>query len=231
MSATLQVGELIFAVQRSSRRKTVEIGVERDGSLVLRAPAGLDESRLARFAADKRMWVYQKLAAREALVTTAPHREFVTGEGFLYLGRSYRLLLVDHQSAPLRLAEGRFQLRRADVPRAREHFIAWYARNGEPWLRRRTLAWAPRLGVEIPEIQVRDLGFRWGSCGTDGRLYFHWRTITLPAAQAEYVVVHELAHLRYPHHGPEFWAAMARAMPDHEARKRWLAEQGGGYGL
>lgn len=75
------------------------------------------------------------------------------------------------------------------------------------------------------ELRVRDLGFRWGSCG-DGTLNFHWATILLPPRIVEYVVVHELVHLVEKNHTPEFWQRVERAMPDFEDRKRWLAAQG-----
>ena len=73
---------------------------------------------------------------------------------------------------------------------------------------------------------MQDLGYRWGSCGKGEMLYFHWKTILLPARIAEYVVVHELVHLHEPNHSAEFWQRLERAMPDYEERKQWLAEHG-----
>ena len=75
-------------------------------------------------------------------------------------------------------------------------------------------------------MRVQDLGYRWGSCGKGDWLYFHWKTILLPAHIAEYVVVHEMAHLHEPHHTPEFWRRVERAMPDFQRRKSWLATHG-----
>ena len=81
-----------------------------------------------------------------------------------------------------------------------------------------------RVGVEPSGVAVRDLGHRWGSCGKGGKLYFHWRSILLPPSIVEYIVVHELVHLHEPHHTPEFWTRVERAMPDFARRKQWLAE-------
>ena len=81
-------------------------------------------------------------------------------------------------------------------------------------------------GGGFAAARVQDLGYRWGSCGKGHRLYFHWKTILLPARIAEYVVVHEMAHLHEPHHTPEYWRRVERAMPDYERRKAWLAERG-----
>jgi predicted metal-dependent hydrolase len=82
------------------------------------------------------------------------------------------------------------------------------------------------MEVEPKGLTVQDLGHRWGSCGKHQKLYFHWRVIMLPAKYAEYVVVHELAHLHEPHHTPAFWKRVERVMPDFEHRKTWLAENG-----
>lgn len=158
---------------------------------------------------------------------TVDAKEFVSGEGFPYLGRSYRLLLVDDRDGPLRLEAGRFRLPRPLAPQGREHFVRWYSEHARTWLRRRVKGWAPRMGVSPKGIEVRDLGFRWGSCGQAGGLNFHWATITLPASVVDYVIVHELAHLIERNHSPEFWRRVARALPEYEQRKQWLAQHGG----
>lgn len=225
----IHVGDLTFEVVRSTRRTTVEIGVERDGSLVVRAPTAMPTAQLERFAHQKRMWVYEKLARKAAITKPGRRtREFVAGEGFAYLGRSYRLQLVDDQDGPVKLVNGRFRLVRGEAKRGRERFVAWYTERGRRWLTRRVAEWSPRLGADVVKVEVLDLGYRWGSCGR-GRINFNWSTITLPPAVVDYVIVHELAHLQHPHHGPEFWAAVTRAMPDHEQRRKWLAENGGNY--
>jgi hypothetical protein len=82
------------------------------------------------------------------------------------------------------------------------------------------------MRVEPASVTVRDLGYRWGSCGKGGRLYFHWKTIMLPPPILEYVVVHELAHTHEANHSPAFWKRVERVLPDFAARKAWLAEQG-----
>lgn len=229
MNEVITIDELSFEVRRSGRRNTLEIIVDRNGELIMAAPEGLPTSELEAFAREKRFWVYTKLAEKEALKRPTRTKEFVSGEGFWYLGRSYRLLLVDEQDRPLKLSSGRFRLLRSEVDRGREHFIKWYAEHARPWLRRRISEWESRIGAEAASIAVRDLGYRWGSCGKNDTLYFHWATILLPPSIVEYVAVHELVHLIEPNHTPEFWLRLERAMPDYEQRKAWLAQHGGEY--
>jgi predicted metal-dependent hydrolase len=226
---TLTVDDLNFEVRWSNRRKTIELAVERDGLLTILAPEGTAQSTLEQFVHEKRFWIYKKLAEKDALRSPKVSKEFVNGEGFPYLGRSYRLLLVDDQDEPIKLINGRFRLRRSDVPLAKRCFIDWYMGHARPWIARRISEHADRLGKRPTGLEIRDLGFRWGSCGKSGGLNFHWATILLPPSIVEYVVVHELVHLIEPNHTPEFWARLERVMPDYETRKKWLAENGAGY--
>lgn len=223
----LVVDELAFAVRRSARRKTLEITVDRGGELIIASPPGVADDVLAGFVREKRFWLYTKIAEKELFQQPVGGKEFVAGEGFPYLGRSYRLLLVDGQDAPIKLQDGRFKLRRDLAHEGRTHFVAWYTEHGTAWLRRRVPEWASRMGVEPKGVEVRDLGFRWGSCGQAGGVNFHWATILLPSSIVDYVVVHELAHLLEANHTPGFWQRVARAMPEYEQRKSWLAEHGG----
>jgi predicted metal-dependent hydrolase len=222
----MRVDDLEFSVQRSARRRTIQITVERDGQLMLSAPPDVDESRLRAFVHDKRFWIYTKLAEKERLQRQVPRKEFVGGEGFLHLGRSHRLKLVDDQLAPLMLSNGRFCLRRDAVPDAREHFVRWYSAHAKAWLSKQVADYQSRMEVAPAGVKVQDLGYRWGSCGKGDWLYFHWKAILLPPRIAEYVVVHEIAHLHEPHHSPAFWLRLERAMPDYAQRKAWLAEHG-----
>jgi predicted metal-dependent hydrolase len=222
----LEVDGLELHVRHSARRKTMQITVERDGELVLSAPIEVGEPALRAFVQEKRFWIYTKLAERDRLQRQVPRKEFVGGEGFLYLGRSHRLKLVEKQDVPLKLAVGRFCLRRDALPAARPHFVRWYSERAKVWLSSRVTDYQSRMEVSPAGVKVQDLGYRWGSCGKGGWLYFHWKAILLPARIAEYVVVHEMAHLHEPHHTPAFWLRVERSMPDYAQRKAWLAEHG-----
>lgn len=223
---SLTVGDLSFEVRRSPRRRSVQITVDRGGELLLSAPELCSTSVMEQFVREKRFWIYTKLAEKDALRADTPSKHYVTGEGFPYLGRSYRLLLVDDQDVPVKLEQGRFKMLHAAAAGGREHMVRWYTERAQPWLAKRVERYKKRSGVEPTAVTVQDLGFRWGSCGKGGRLHFHWRSILLPPRIIEYVVVHELTHLAEPHHTPAFWARVERAMPDFATRKEWLAEKG-----
>jgi predicted metal-dependent hydrolase len=224
---TLVVNDLQFEVRRSNLRRALEITVDRGGELILSAPPQVHDDRLREFAQRKRMWVYKQLARRDALAQPTRRKQFVDGEGFAYLGRTYRLRLVAESDAAVKLSGGRFVMPQALARDGRERLIRWYQQRASRWLEDRIADYAPRMEVVPSGVRVQNLGYRWGSCGHSGAVYFHWKTILLPTQMVEYVVVHELAHLHEPHHSPEFWRRVERAMPDFERRKLWLAQHGG----
>lgn len=221
----------MFAVRRSVRRNTIGITVDRDGSLILHAPTECPSKLLERVAQEKLLWTYIKLSEKKLLFRPARPKKFIDGEGFYYMGESYRLLLVEphvikHQPFSLNLQDGWFMLRSDERPRAEYHFVSWYTRQAQDWLKMRAARFATRVDVQPRGIEVRRLGYRWGSCSPTKRLNFHWRTILLPPEIIDYIIVHELVHLREPRHSVEFWRRVERIIPDYLQRKNWLSVNG-----
>jgi hypothetical protein len=222
MREALEVGGLTFEVRRSARRKTLGLTVDRGGELIIHCPEAAARNDLEQWTRGKLLWVHRKLALKEALLPRVREPEFVTGETFHYLGRSFRLTLAARQKEPLRFDGHGFCLRRDARASATEHFRHWYIAVGKEWIAKRVSLLA-RKGVGSPvRVEVRDLGFRWGSCGKGGVVFFNWKIMQLPVKLADYVLVHELVHLHHPSHGPEFWRAVERCLPDWKERQEAL---------
>lgn len=222
----LRVGDLDVTVQVSGRRRSIRLTVERDATLTAVIPPGTGTVELTKAIKAKRQWLYGKLRERAEIGQPRSPRQYVTGEGFPYLGRSYRLLLVDETLQAVRLYRGRLELRRDAAGEAARHLARWYRQVGESWLRKRIAPWAQRMSVEVTALRVLPLGYRWGSCSPDGRVNIHWAAMQLPPDLVDYVLVHELAHLHHHDHGPEFWHIVERVMPDYEARRARLRSLG-----
>ena len=222
----IHVGDLDVHVRVSDRRRTVRLTVERDATVTAAVPPETDEADLEKAIAAKRPWLYAKLRERAETGTLMPPREFVTGEGFPYLGRSYRLLLVGQTERPVRLHRGRLELHRdcaeGSTDDATRYLVRWYRQVGEPWLSKRITPWALRMEVKVAGPRVLPLGYRWGSCTAEGKLNVHWATMQLSPDLIDYVLVHELAHVRHPRHDEDFWHAVERPMPDYAARRTRL---------
>lgn len=228
---TRQVKDIQYRLLPGAERRTTDIVIERDGVITVRPPRHMAPEQVDATVLSKRMWIYRNLAEWKDLNASGMVREWVNGETFLYLGSAYQLQLVAEQEEPLKLKDGRFQLRRALVERsgaaaAREAFEAFYATKGLERLQRRVAYFAPRVGVVPGSVQLKDIGFRWAACQPSGALHFHWKCLMAPLTVIDYIVVHELCHLHQRDHTDAFWNEVDKVLPDYRERKEWLRVRG-----
>ena len=208
-----------------SRRKTIGLTVERDRRLVVRAPEGTTPEQVQAVLVEKALWLFRQRRSARRYPADPVRKEFVTGESLLYLGRHYRLEVVDEPLEGVRFC-GKFQIardRRGDAPAL---FRRWYEERARRRLSARARAFARRLGVSFNRLLVSDLRCRWGSCTPNNNLNFNWRVVKAPAFVLDYLVVHELAHLLEPNHTRRFWTIVAVQVPEWERAKAWLREHG-----
>lgn len=215
----------------TSDRKTLSIYIERDGQVTVLAPQDFTPQQIKDVLEQKRGWIYKSLAEWEDLNATRVKREYVNGEGFLYMGRTYRLQIVEQQDKPLLLKNGYFNLRRQSLPKADDVFKEFYRQKGNVKLRERVSYYQGKLGVKASEIRILELKNRWASCSDKGNLNFHWKCMMAPLTVLDYVVVHELVHLKYKNHTTAFWNEIDKLIPDYQERKQWLKINGAGMGL
>lgn len=225
MNEKLVIGDLEFEVRRSSRRKTLGLTVGRTGELIVHSPATADEDELRRWVQRKLLWVHQKLLRKEAVGQSANCLQMVSGESIAYLGQNYRLKIVEEQDRPLSFDGQWFLLRKRNRHVASQCFQQWYQDKGTHWLTERVKFWEPRAGMAPSKVHVGDLGFRWGSCGKNGVLYFNWRLLQLQVRLIDYVIAHELVHLHQRNHTREFWRILDQVMPDWRERKEELSQK------
>ncbi len=227
--------QLDYVVHSSPRRRTVAFRVSVVDGVEVVVPEGFERSRLPALVRQKAPWILEKLGlVREQ--APPPRHEFVSGERFLYVGRRYRLQVRRAPRAAdpgLSFEQGRWAASvpagtpDADLPRLlRPLFVAWYRARAEERLRARVRHFAREAGLSPVGVLVKDQERRWGSCTKDGVLGFNWRIVMARASAIDYVVVHELAHLVHPDHGPAFWRQVASLLPDYEARREWLRRHG-----
>jgi len=233
----IAIKDLSILIKRSSRRKTVELSVERDGNVILYAPDNVGQEKLESLVFEKMLWIYRQLGRKEEELHNLPEKEFVSGEGFYYRGRKYKLKLVDEPvpgqkiEGLLRWQNGRFFLPRSMASNGREAFVAWYSERAEDWIPSRVQLLQGRVGVTPVSINIRDLGFRWGSCTQTSKLFFHWRLMLLPIEQIDYLILHELVHLLEHNHSQDFYEQLRCVAPGYELHEEWLRRNGDRYSL
>lgn len=236
MSETIQIDDLRIEVRRSVRRLNVDLTIDRDGGVVIAVPDTMKEADISRIIRNKQTWIYTALGRKEATHKGPPPKEYVSGEGFFYLGKKYRLkVLRDGQTAEsgpgLQLLNDRFVLPYGMAADGRNVFLQWYTERAAEWITRRMNALKKRVAAAPQSIEIRDLGFRWASCTHKGKMFFHWRTILLPPERIDYLILHELVHIHEHNHGPGFYERLRRACPDYKQQEDWFRRYGDLYSL
>ena len=208
-----------------SKRKTFALEVRRDGSLVVRVPLRATRAQVEALISQKGDWIKAKQELVKSLYPPVPPKEYVNGEGFLYLGQSYKLAILDGAAEPLVLSD-QFYLARLSLPDAPAVFKAWYRQQAFDVISHRVECYASRDGFVYKGVKISQARTRWGSCGPTGALSFSWRLVMAPLRVIDYVVVHELVHLQVKNHSTDFWGKVKTLMPDYQQQVAWLKQNG-----
>jgi predicted metal-dependent hydrolase len=207
-----------------SKRRTIALIVERDGSLTVRAPRRAAVMEIESFIREKKEWI---LRAREKIksITVIPKKNFEDGERFLFLGNEYELELVRPQRPALKF-NGGFRLGSSAQKLGELVFMHWYKEQAYTVISERVKIFSEQHGFAPRQVKISSARTRWGSCSADGTLNFTWRLVMAPLDVVDYVVVHELAHLRVKDHSSRFWREVEKVLPGYKERREWLRANG-----
>jgi len=222
----MQIDQLI----RSKRRKTIALIIDQEGRLIVRAPAHTSRRKIENLVYEKSAWIQRNQREAQTRPPAARPKRFHNGEHFYYLGRGYPLVLSKRRKPPL-ILNGRFSLAESAHEDALKVFSEWYREQCREIVTERAANHARRLNLRYRRIRITSARTRWGSCSSKGNLNFSWRLVMTPLEVIDYVVVHELCHLREPNHSTKFWARVAAAMPDYRTQRKWLKDNGQKFSL
>lgn len=213
-------------IEKTGRRKTVSIFIERDGSVRALAPASVSDDKIEEAVRSKQYQIFIKLAKWRELNQGKVNRKFVNGQSFLYFGRNYRLSIVAHQDVPLKLSKGYLTLDRRQLDKAEKVFKQFYKEKAQKKIAER-LKWIEEKFQQKPtSIKVLELHNRWASWTPKQGLNFHWKCAMAPVPVLDYIIIHEMVHLKYPNHSPEFWNELDKKMPNYREYETWLKQNG-----
>lgn len=227
---SVQYGEhrIDFDILRRDRT-TLEIAVEPDASVVIAAPHEAPLSAIEEKVRKRAAWIRRQQRYFIQFLPRTPDRQYVAGETHLYLGRQYRLKVVPHVQATVKLLRGFIVVqthRPARVEVTRELVEAWYRQRAHAKFAERLeinlLRFPAPADFRPKGLIIRQLRQRWGSMSPASRLLLNLRLIEAPQDAIDYVITHELCHIAVPHHGPEFFDLLNRVLPDWQKRKRRL---------
>lgn len=228
---TVQFGSqtIEFKLQYS-RRKTLGISVLPDLSVIVTAPDNTsdDLEKIKAKVQEKSAWILRQQAKFSKFLPKQPARRFVSGETHLYLGRQYRLKLLEGTPESVKLKSGYLFVTtedREDKEKVEKMVEAWYAERARNlFAKKLTAAWEKFKRYELtkPPFRLRRMTKRWGTCSPTGIINLNPELIKTPSSCIEYVIVHELCHLIHPFHDQKFFRLLQRMMPDWENRKARL---------
>lgn len=205
-----------------SKRKTIALVLTHDAMLVIRAPLKTPVDYLENLVSKKRDWIRTKL--QEIQSKPKPRaKEFVNGESFFCLGKSYKLKILDSIGVDIELKDN-LLLSLEKVPYARDVVIKWYKSVAEKKIKERCEWYSSLTGYKPLSIKITGAQKRWGSSGSKGTVNFSWRLIMAPLEIIDYVIVHELVHLEQRDHSRLFWDKVKSIMPDFKIRQKWLKD-------
>lgn len=219
--------EIEYEIIRSSKRKKVTLTVERDRSVIVHVPLGMTEDEVRQIVAAKRQWILAKCRHPQKYQDRvhAPGKEVVNGESAPYLGRDYRIEVIETPSGKVEFSHV-FLVPPAQQAKRREVLREWYMVRAKVKVLARAKLLARDLGIDVAEAKIVDDRYRWGSCTPKNNLRFNWRLIKAPMFVIDYVIVHELAHLLEANHTSRFWSIVRAKSPTMEKAKAWLKEHG-----
>ncbi len=224
--ATVLQGQRVeYVLKRSARRRRIVFTVDEHG-LVVHVPWRSSERKIAEAIAQAESWIVRKLA--EWAHKKPPERAWGSGTWLDFLGRQLRLQLVEHGGPVIsRLCEDNVLEVALPAPhaatRVHEAVVKWYRRHALTHFSDRVRHFTAMLDLPAPRLFLSNARTRWGSCSSDGEIRLNWRLLQAHGHVIDYVVAHEVAHLRVLSHSTRFWRLVERLYPDYESAKAELS--------
>ncbi|KKN84236.1 hypothetical protein LCGC14_0290500 [marine sediment metagenome] len=227
--------EIIYSIDRTER-KTIGIVVEPDGKVIVKAPFNLERDMIQDTVYKKRKWIVEKLKLTEEIKKPIPVKhELVSGEKILLKNRLIRLKIYN---SPTKRSKITYAFKTLHIyvnenlsviqkeEEIKRVLIEWYKEKAFSIISKRIEKYLNVIDYRPQEIKVRDQKIRWGSCTKDGRLIFNWRIIMAPISAIDYIIVHELCHMKEPPHSSKFWDLIESLFPNYKKWKEWLRING-----
>ncbi|MFA4877582.1 MAG: SprT family zinc-dependent metalloprotease [Methanoregula sp.] len=205
-----------------SRRRTIALIIDSEARLIVRAPMRAPLEVIDSVIREKEGWIRKKVAEMKQRPPAAVHR-YEEGEIFYFLGRAYPLHIVEDGTSAVERTD-RLCVSCTHGTDVSLQLKRWYVQEAQKEIRSRCMWFTMTTGYTPASVRITDACGRWGSCTHRGGLNFSWRLIQAPLEIVDYVIVHELVHLRQPDHSRKFWTKVKEIMPDYERRRKWLRE-------
>lgn len=225
------LGKWPLEIRYSSRRKTIGLEV-RDTRVIIRAPRGYPAAALEALAEERSDWISAKVQAQRSRIALRPHYQYTQGEYLPYLGEQLQLVIQDAGARQIEQAGHQLHVttgRRSTKPKAQQVYelvCHWYRDKALELLTHKTHQLCSRAALQCRQVTVRSTRSKWGHCTSQGDIQYNWQILLAAEPVVDYLVAHEVSHLRHPNHSPAFWQCVADLFPGYEQQRLWLRRQG-----
>jgi len=223
-----------------TKRKTIGIIVDKNGEVKVHAPFCVTEKQICKIVQKKADWIIKKVYEVIERNSNLVYRQFVSGEKFLYLGKEYTLEIVEkdlskpevlilEDTMAVYISKGLYAESRKQT--IKEALVKWYRQRFAEIVKNRIEKYSLQLKVAPCKVVIKDQKTRWGSCSKKGNINLNWRLIMAPIDIIDYVVVHELCHLKVMNHSKDFWNLVESILPNYHESRKWLNVNGNRLGI
>ncbi len=220
--------DIKYSLKRSrKRKKTISLQIGNNSAITIYAPHHTPVKEINRFVEEKQNWIDRAVRKQANLQILQTEKTYTTGDAFYYLGQAYPL---EYYFEPLENAgvvfwNNRFFLNSpASIDMRKHYFVSWYKKKAEQYLNDRVDFYGNMLKLTTSGVRITSAEKRWGSCSYNNHISFSFRLVMAPPAVIDYVVVHELMHIREKNHSSKFWNLVLEVIPDYKAQRSWLRE-------
>ncbi len=209
-----------------SNRKTLSVSIDHFGRVTVRAPKRCGDERIFRFLQEKEEWINRHVEQRKGAGMALPS-ENLENFSFLLLGKLCVIHLTNEKIIRFQSGENGEE-RALFVPKekAKERIQKWLKENAKRIFLSVAESWAKEMQVQFSSVKITSAKTRWGSCSGKNDIHFTFRLLYAPKSVVDYVVVHELAHVKEKNHSKNFWAVVKEYIPDYKEKRKWLKNHG-----
>lgn len=223
-----------YTLKRSSARRSVAVSIK-SAEVSLSAPFNVCNRELHHWLTERRGWVLNKLQQQALRAQEVPKRHYRSGDTVSYLGEDYPLEVVSAPRSALTFSlEQGFTValgpagksKKSAAERVQALLQQWFRRRAQALLLDKTAYLCDQMQLEFTDMQLRRTKSKWGHCTSKGVIQYNWLILTAPESVIDYLVAHEVSHLRHLNHSRAFWALVGKVCPDFKQQKNWLQRNG-----
>lgn len=224
-----------------SKRKTVCLSVNKDGSVTVKAPLRYPtDKEISNFVEQKIDWIITQRDIQQDREDMRLVRRFETDYSFPYLGEERLVEIqpgkktnISFENEKIIVKTPHYEVLQADydapenkviIDKLKTELKKWYKKQAAAYTTKRVDYYKDIVGVTVNSVSIKSRKSQWGSCDSNGDITFSWRLVMARPEAIDYVVIHELCHRKHMDHSREFWNQVQKYMPDFKAQKLWLEE-------